>query len=183
MSPVVPPRAATPPALAPDAVDVAAQRHARGLWRYLRMHGAAPAEAEDLAQEAFVIALQKDALHGEPGIVAAFLRTTARFLFLRLRKAGRRERLLADAVDALWARDAARDDGDALIAAVRACVHALEGRARRAVELCYGFGERDAQDRAAIASELGMAETGVKTLLQRTRQRLRQCVQRRMGNE
>jgi RNA polymerase sigma-70 factor (ECF subfamily) len=167
---------------APLPADDLVRRHLRSLWRYLRMLGADAAEADDLAQEAFVVAMQKGLLQaglGEPGSVAAFLRTTARFLFLRLRKAGRRQRRLADEVDALWARDAARDGGDALVAAVRACVGELDGRARRAIELCYGLHDNDAQGRAAIAHELGLQENGVKTLLQRVRHRLRECIERR----
>jgi RNA polymerase sigma-70 factor (ECF subfamily) len=164
---------------APLPADDLVRRHLRSLWRYLRMLGADAAEADDLAQEAFVVAMQKGALQHEPALVAAFLRTTARHLFLRLRKAGRRERRLADDVDALWARDALRDGGDALVAAVRTCVGELDGRARRAIELCYGLHDNDAQGRAAIAHELGLQENGVKTLLQRVRHRLRECIERR----
>jgi RNA polymerase sigma-70 factor (ECF subfamily) len=167
------------PAPAPPPADAVVQRHLHALWRYLRMLGADAAEADDLAQEAFVVAVQKGALHGEPALLAAFLRTTARFLFLRLRKAGRRARRLAAKVDALWARDAASDGGDALVTAVRACVGELDGRARRAIELCYGLHDTDAQGRAAIAHELGLQENGVKTLLQRVRHRLRECIERR----
>jgi len=186
---VTPVASAPQSAPAPPPADDLVRQHLRSLWRYLRMLGAEPAEADDLAQEAFVVAMQKGALpiepwSGEPGLghpelLAAFLRTTARFLFLRLRKAGRRERRLADEVDALWARDAARDGGDALVAAVHACVGELDGRARRAIELCYGLHDNDAQGRAAIAHELGLQENGVKTLLQRVRQRLRECIERR----
>ena len=60
-------------------------RHVRAVWRYLRMHGADPHEADDLTQEAFVVALQKGAAHLDPAATATFLRRTARFLFLRLR--------------------------------------------------------------------------------------------------
>ena len=184
MSSVVPHRAsALSETAAANAVEAIVQRHLRSLWRYLRMHGARAAEADDLAQGAFVIALQKGALQcgapSEPAATAAFLRTTARFLFLRLRKAGRRETLLADAVDELWARDCGRDDGEALVATVRSCVGELQGRGRSAVELRYGLGDRDAHSRAAIAKELGMHEDGVKTLLQRVRQQLRECIERR----
>ncbi|HLQ37550.1 MAG TPA: hypothetical protein VK348_07100, partial [Planctomycetota bacterium] len=63
-------------------------------------------------------------------------------------------------------------------AALRACVERLDGRARRAVELSYGIGADDPSSRARVAVELGMKENGVKTLLQRVRQTLRECVQR-----
>ena len=170
-----------PPAAAPAAAAHVAviDRHLRGLWRYLRMHGAGAAEADDLAQEAFVVALQKGALQREPAITAAFLRTTARHLFLRARKGGTKQAQLADTVDELWAIDCAGDDGESLVAAVRACVGELQGRARTAVEMSYGLGEHDAHSRAAVARELGLQENGVKTLLQRVRQKLRECVERR----
>ena len=162
----------------PEATALAAQ--ARALWRYLRMHGASATEAEDLAQEAFVVALQKGALAAAPPALQAFLQRTARFLFLRLRKRGARGEQVADAVDGLWQRDCAGDAGDALVAAARACVEQLEGRARTAVELSYGFGGEADGSRTAIARELGMQENGVKTLLQRARQRLRECIERRL---
>jgi DNA-directed RNA polymerase specialized sigma24 family protein len=152
----------------------------RSLWRYLRMHGASTAEAEDLAQEAFVLALQKGALDAEPAATEAFLQRSARFLFLRLRRAGQRQRAVADAVDALWVRDGAADGGDALVAAARLCVDQLDGRARTAVELSYGIGDAPAHSRAQIAQVLGMQENGVKTLMQRVRQRLRECIERRL---
>ncbi len=153
---------------------------ARSLWRYLRMHGASPTEADDLAQEAFVVALQKGALDLEPAARWTFLQRTARFLFLRLRKAGRSGAQLADAVDELWSRDCGADDAEALLDAVRACVEQLDGRARTAVEMSYGFDQIE-QSRAAIATALGMQENGVKTLLQRVRKVLRACIDRRLS--
>jgi len=168
------------PALATaDAPDADLQARVRTLWRYLRMHGATPAEAEDLAQEAFVIALQKGAADLAPAATATFLRRTARFLFLRLRCGGRAAEQLADAVDERWERDCAHDGGDARLDALRACLDQLTDRARRAVELAYGLSTADAQGRAAIAAELGLHENGVKTLMQRARQRLRECIERR----
>lgn len=171
---------AHPPASSGDGLDPLVCGHLRALWRYLRMHGASHAEADDLCQDAFVVALQKGALRAEPAATATFLRRTGRFLFLRLRRAGRRETAVADAVDELWARDCAGDGGDRLVAAARACTGELDGRARRAVELAYGFGGAAPRSRAAMAAELGLRENGVKTLMQRLRQRLRACIERRM---
>ena len=176
VEPAPPPAAAMPGDREPGAV-VREQLHA--LWRYLRMHGASDHEADDLAQEAFVIALQKGAAFLAPAATATFLRRTARFLFLRLRRGGPDAVQLADAVDALWDRDCAADGGDARLEALRACLHELTDRARRAVDLAYGLGAADAQSRMAIAAELGLHENGVKTLMQRVRQQLRACVERR----
>ncbi len=165
----------TPPA-APEAV---VERHLLATWRYLRMHGASPHEADDLAQEAFVIALQKRADALAPAATAAFLRRTARFLFLRLRRDARDAVELADAVDALWAADCERDDGAGLLAALAACVDQLQDRARTAIACSYGIGGETPAARDAIARSLGMAPNGLKTLLQRTRQLLRACIERR----
>jgi RNA polymerase sigma factor (sigma-70 family) len=173
------PAAIEPPPAAPGPAAEQVRLHLAMAWRYLRMHGATRTEADDLAQEAFVIALAKGVLTAPPAATATFLRRTARFLFLRARKAGRREQQLADAVDQLWDRDCAADGGSELVAAVRACVGELRGRARVAIDLAYGTGDDDSASRAAIATRLGMRENGVKTLLQRVRQRLRECIEKR----
>lgn len=154
-------------------------RHLRALWRYLRMQGAAPHLADDLAHEAFVIGWQKGAHRLDPPAANAFLRRTARLLFLRQLRDRRPAVELADAVDALWARDCDADDGDGLLLALRECVDRLEGRARRAVELGYGTATVAAPDRDAVARELGLKPNGLKTLLQRVRQQLRACIERR----
>lgn len=89
----------------PATSDAAVRAHLHALWRYLRMQGAKPDQADDLAQESFVIAAQKGAIDLEPAATATFLRRTARFLWLRDRRGDREATLLADAVDALWQRD------------------------------------------------------------------------------
>ncbi len=152
---------------------------ARGIWRYLRMHGATAHEADDLVQEAFVVALQKGALALEPAAAFTFLRRTARFLFLRRRQGGLEATLLADAVDELWSRDCAADGGAGLLDALRRCLSRLTGRARRAVELSYGLGEHDPASRDDVAAALGLQPNGVKTLMQRARQQLRTCIEAR----
>ncbi|MBL8752451.1 MAG: sigma-70 family RNA polymerase sigma factor [Planctomycetes bacterium] len=173
--------AATPARTWAEAADVEAtlRRHLHGVWRYLRMLGAAPELADDLAQEAFVVVLRRDAVGLDPAALATFLRRTARFLFLRHLRDRDDVVQLADAVDELWVRDCADDDGDGMLAALRACVGELQGRSRLAVERSYGLhAERD-RSRVELARELGMEPNGVKTLLQRVRQTLRACVERR----
>jgi DNA-directed RNA polymerase specialized sigma24 family protein len=171
------PPAAPAPSLAVSAEDLVA-RHLTAVWRYLRMHGASAHEADDLAQDAFVIALRKGAAALDPAATATFLRRTARFLFLRARRDRRGAVDLADAVDALWSRDCEQDDGDGLVASLRTCVGELQGRARDAIRLCYGVGADDAAGRDAACRALGLQPNGLKTLLQRTRQLLRACLER-----
>ncbi len=159
-------------AQAPDAGD----RHR--LWRYLRALGADAGEADDLAQEAMLVAHQAAAQQPErdADAQAAFVRGIARNLWLRSRRwwQRRREREVAVAVDELWDATAAHDGGDELLARLRDCLGALQPRVRRALELHYhdGLGWR------AIAADLAMKANGVKTLMQRARRALRQCLER-----
>lgn len=154
----------------------AAERHR--LWRYLRALGADPAEADDLAQEAMLAAHQAAPVQPARGAAAqaAFVRGIARNLWLRSRRwwQRRREREIAVAVDELWDATAEHDGGDELLARLRDCLGALQPRVRRALDLHYhdGLGWR------AIAADLAMKTNGVKTLLQRARRALRQCLER-----
>lgn len=164
-----------PPA---SSAEQAVQTHLKGLWRYLRMHGASPEQADDLAQESFAIAVQKGALGFDPPATAAFLRRTARFLLLRSRRNRRDAVVLADEVDLLWQRDCADDDGDTAVDTLRRCVDELTPRAQRAIAGTYGLGSAEAHQHE-LAAELGLQPNGLKTLLQRARQQLRACVERR----
>ena len=154
------------------------RRHLLGVWRYLRSHGARPDQADDLAQECFVIAAQKGALAFEPAATATFLCRTARFLLLRDRRAQHDDHLLADAIDDLWQRECATDGGDERFAALRACLDALTPRTARAVEMAYGLRGEEPASRHEIAAAIGLAENGEKSLMQRARQQLHACLDR-----
>lgn len=147
------------------------------------MHGADPHEADDLTQEAFVTALRKGALKLAPPAAQVFLRRAARFAFLHHLRDKRRNPELADAVDALWDRDAESDDGEQLLARLHGCINKLEGRAKQAIHLSYGICEAGGTQgqptaRQQVAQQLGLQPNGLKTLLQRTRQVLRTCMER-----
>jgi len=174
--------AADPQRRAPSDLDAEAlvRRHQQGLWRYLRALGAPPELAEDVMQDAFLVALQRLDVDGGDAAVAAFLRRTARHLFLRRRRdLGRREQILVEVADRLWQRHAADDGGEEWIAALRACVQRLSGRARAAIDHFYG----EDRGRDGTAAVLGMQPNGVRTLLQRTRALLRACIEQRLGGE
>jgi len=168
--------------MSPSLPDLASviRRHQLGLWRYVRSLGAPADLAEDVMQDTFLVAMRR--LHEDrgEGATAAFLRQTARHLFLRRRRdQGRREELLVELADRWWHEHAAADDGERWLAALRACVSTLDGRAREVVQRFYG----DDLDRSATAAAMGMKENGVKTLLQRVRALLRECIERRLGGE
>lgn len=158
-------------------LETLVRTHQVGLWRYLRALGAAPDLAEDVLQDTFLVAFRKLGRDVAAAAVASFLRQTARHLYLRRRRdEGRREELLAELAEGLWREDCAGDDGEGWLAALRARVADLDGKAAEVVRLFYGEG----RDRVATAAALGLKENGVKTLLQRVRATLRVCVEGRM---
>ncbi len=153
--------------------------HQAGVWRYLRMLGCDAATADDLTQETFLAVLRQPFEDRGTGPAAAYLRTVARNL---LRK-DRRRRAMASlddpaAANALDDHFAARcaDGGDRYVDALRECLSGLDGRARRALDLQV----TDGAGREAIGAALGIGADGVKSLLRRTRDALRDCVERRL---
>lgn len=148
-----------------------------GVFRFLRCLGASREEAEDLTQESFAVAWRKGKQRLPAPALAAFLRRTARFLWLDHRRGERRAEAAISAYALLaWERDEV-GDGSEVAAAARECVQQLRGRAARAVELAYGGGA----GRDDVAQSLGMLPNGVKTLLARTRTWLEQCIRRRLA--
>lgn len=157
------------------------QTHLRAVWRFARLLGCRPDEADDLTQETFVVALQKGVGDRDERETAAFLRHTVRHLWLRgNERRNRRARLLATAAETVFERVCGagpNDNGDRRVEALRECVDGLEGRPRQIVRLFYGEG-RSRQD---VAQRLGLQENGVKTALQRARAALRDCVWRKLS--
>jgi len=163
------------PTVIPLAPQTGIERHRVGLWRYLRMLGADATEADDLAQETLLIGLQH-ALAGDDRD-RAFLRGVAKNLWLRTRRwwRRRREREVAAAADELWSAEIEADDGEELLARLFACLQQLQQRTRQALELHY----RDGLGWTAVAAQIGLKPNGTKTLVQRARQALRTCIERR----
>jgi RNA polymerase sigma-70 factor, ECF subfamily len=152
--------------------------HQTGVWRYLRSLGCEPALADDLTQETFLAVLQRPVQDFGPAAVAAYLRKIAYNLVVNdYRRSGRVtlvEKL--EEVDDAWQRLAADDNGEAMLEALRACLPALTDRARRALEMRF----RERQTREAIAAMLEITEHGAKNLMQRAKQQLRACVEKKL---
>lgn len=67
-------------------LGTAIAQHRASLWRYLRVLGADDACADDLVQEAFLVALERPDFDAtNPMATFAFLRTTARHRWLKSR--------------------------------------------------------------------------------------------------
>jgi RNA polymerase sigma-70 factor (ECF subfamily) len=162
-------------------------RHQAGVWRYLRYLGASSAEADDLTQETFLVLARGPFEQRSAAETSAYLRTTARHALLQARRRSQRGTVVMDlaAADGVWTNLVApAEDIDAtdrwslLVEAAKGCVEQLEGRARQAIDLCY----REQQSRDGCAAALGMTPEGVKTLLRRTRDVIRRCIERRVAD-
>lgn len=159
-----------------DPADAFVARHQVGLWRFLRVLGCRGQEAEAIALDALVLALDRGVHELEPAAAAAFLRQTGKHLWQRSQRGERRraERQAA-AAERQWVEELAEDDGAGWLEALDRCLAELPARSRRALEGTY----RDGLGRAELGAELGIGEHGVRTLLQRLRAALRECIERR----
>lgn len=155
--------------------------HQAGVWRYLRALGCEAALADDLTQETFLAVLQRPIQDLGPHAVAAYLRRIAFNLHIthhrRSGKVTAVENL--EELDAAWTRLAPDDNGELLIEALRECLQGLSDRARRALDMRF----RDRQSREQIATILAITEHGAKNLMQRAKQQLRACVEKKLNHE
>jgi RNA polymerase sigma-70 factor (ECF subfamily) len=171
-----------PPTHHPTDLASLVQRHQAGVWRYVRFLGADRSEADDLTQETFLALARSEFVERDERQTAGYLRVVARNQLLALRRKQNREvsTVEFEAADSVWAANAGADGSlTGYLDALRDCVQQLDGRARQAIDLHY----RDGAGREAIAAALDMKPDGVKTLLRRMRQVLRECVERKMRSE
>ncbi len=167
-------------------LDVASvvRMYQAGVWRYVRFLGADRSEADDLTQETFLAFARGECESAErcDKQLADYLRVIARNQLLALRRRQHREinTVELDVAEHVWASATGKDGGlTEYLDALRECVEKLDGRARQAVNLHY----HDRESRETIATTIQMKPDGVKTLLRRTRQVLRECVERKIGGE
>lgn len=164
---------ATPPE---DPISAFVGRHQTALWRFLRVLGCRGQAAEQIAQDALVLATQRGVHEADDAPAGAFLRQTAKLLWLREQRADRRRaERHAEAVERWFGQQLEEDDGAGWLAALDQCLEALPPRSRLALERTY----RDGLGRSELGIELDLGEHGVRTLLQRLRAGLRDCIERR----
>ena len=162
------------------------ESHQQEIWRYLRYLGANLTETDDLVQEVFLEVTRKPFTEYSPQQSAAYLRTVARNQLLMLRRRQKREGQhvdmdVAESVwsETVWADQVSENRWNFYTDALADCTRELEGRSQQVIELQY----RERCSRESIAEKLGMKPDGVKTLLRRVRQKLRDCVNRKLAAE
>ncbi|MFN3515003.1 MAG: RNA polymerase sigma factor [Phenylobacterium sp.] len=148
-----------------------ARRHGSAVRALLRRMGAAAAEADDLAQDAFLAGFERVAEFRGEGTFAAWIKKIAARLYLRRLQ---RERRIA-----ALAAEAAADEGEAAPqpdAAARIdldeALKTLSPAERLCVSLCYGAGVSHAEAAEALNLPLGTVKSHVKRGLDKLRTRL-----------
>jgi RNA polymerase sigma-70 factor, ECF subfamily len=168
----------TPPAAGFDPVRLI-QTYQAGVWRYLRALGCEATLAEDLTQDTFVAVLQRPFHDVSPAATSAYLRKTALNLLISHQRRSGRVRTTDDIeqLDQTWTRWAGDDNGEAVLGHLRDCLGRLTPRARQALEMRF----RDDSTRTDIATALEITEHGAKNLMQRAKQQLRECIERKLS--
>ncbi|MCC6574642.1 MAG: RNA polymerase sigma factor [Planctomycetes bacterium] len=153
--------------------------HQADIWRFLRALGCDAAQADDLSQETFLGLLKAEFEERDAASTLAWLRKAARNLFLTNVRQGRvRAALNLDDVEEQWAKFAGDDGAQSKLDALRACMQGLDDRQREALQLRYGA----ESTRAELAKRLKLSEGGTKNLLERVKEKLRECIERRLGH-
>lgn len=159
-------------------VEELVHRHQDSVRGFLRYLGCPTSQVDDLTQDAFLSFLSARFEDRGEAATAAYLRRIARNLFLKtLRREGRGPQIEdLDGAERAWVHFEDDDGGDSYLDALRRCLGSVEGVARDVIVMRYRSNLR----REAIAGRLGLSASGVKSILVRTRRRLRECVERRL---
>ena len=167
--------------LSPNDLAQLVAQHQADVWRYLRYLGAESADADDLTQETFLAVSRSKFEQRTERETASYLRTVARNQLLMFRRFQGREidTVQLEAAEQVWAGTAPEAGMNGILTTLAECLKTLDGRSREAVHLFY----REDLSRKAMASALGMKPEGIKTLLRRTRDALRDCIERKTKPE
>ncbi|MDE2488411.1 MAG: sigma-70 family RNA polymerase sigma factor [Alphaproteobacteria bacterium] len=146
------------------------RRHGSGVRGLLRRMGAAPSEADDVAQDAFLAAFERIAEFRGEGTFAAWVKRIAARLYLRRLQKERKlaafatQAMEADPPDAGGDSDASLDLDEAL--------KALSAAERVCVTMCFGAGLSHTEAAEALNLPLGTVKSHVKRGLEKLRARL-----------
>ncbi len=143
------------------------RRHGSAVRGLLRRMGAQPALADDIAQDAFLVAFERCAEFRGDGTFAAWVKRIAARLYLKRRTAEARyvEEVEADQPVEVMAAIGHRVDLDEAL-------KSLSEEERLCVSLCHGAGFSHSEIAAALKMPLGTVKSHVKRGLDRLRTRL-----------
>jgi len=149
------------------------RRHGSAVRGLLRRMGADPASADDLAQDAFLIAFERVAEFRGEGTFVAWVRRIAARLYLKRRAKDAQTVLEADPREPepveTYADAGSRIDLDEAL-------NGLSKAERLSVSLCYGAGLSHTEVAEALNIPLGTVKSHVKRGLDKLRERLAQEV-------
>jgi RNA polymerase sigma-70 factor (ECF subfamily) len=146
------------------------RRHGSAVRGVLRRMGAPPAEADDVAQDAFLTAFERIAEFRGEGTFAAWVKKIAARLYLRrLQRERKLGALTAEAVEDDPPPPHA--DADATID-LDGALKALSAAERLCVSMCFGAGLSHTEAAEALNLPLGTVKSHVKRGLDKLRARL-----------
>lgn len=164
-------------------IEQVRQEHTR-LRAFIRSLGVRAEAVDDVAQECFILALEKLDQFERGTDFGAWVRGMARRLVMNLlRKEQRRQIILSDAVTQFMAESTEEEPADDLtiekVEALRGCMGQLPERSRELVRMRY-FEDLSP---GAIASRLERTANDVRQMLFRLRRALQECVEKRIRGE
>jgi RNA polymerase sigma factor (sigma-70 family) len=146
------------------------RRHGSAVRGVLRRMGAQGAEADDVAQDAFLTAFERIAEFRGEGTFAAWVKKIAARLYLRrLQRDRRLGAMTAEAIED--EADIAHGDADATIDLEEA-LKVLSATERLCVTMCFGAGLSHTEAAEALNLPLGTVKSHVKRGLEKLRTRL-----------
>ena len=163
-----------------SAVEELVRRHCGAVRGFLLFLGCPDAHVDDLVQDVFLSVLASDFEDRHPASTLAYLRTVAKHILLKTLRRERRQRPLGEleASEQYFVSEfEGEDGGGAYLGALRLCLQGIEGRPSEVIRMRY----EERLRREQIAQRIGLSESGVKSILVRTRKRLRECVERRLA--
>jgi RNA polymerase sigma-70 factor (ECF subfamily) len=146
------------------------RRHGSAVRGLLRRMGAQPAEADDVAQDAFLTAFERIAeFRGEGAFAGWVKRIAARAYLRRLQKERRIGALAAESVEEEERAPAGDSDGRIDL---DEALKGLSPAERLCVSMCFGAGLSHAEAAEALNLPLGTVKSHVKRGLEKLRARL-----------
>ena len=144
------------------------RRHGSAVRGVLRRMGAQGAEADDVAQDAFLTAFERISEFRGEGTFAGWVKKIAARLYLRrLQRERRLGAMTAEAVE----DETPRSDADAAID-LDGALQALNAAERICVTMCFGAGLSHSEAAEALNLPLGTVKSHVKRGLEKLRTRL-----------